>query len=230
MLAPLVEIASLRMLSTCARWGARSSSPIILTTSATISFISQPWASDGIVALPSNPSLFVSLGIAALIAWRIYRRVRRMVGRQRLSSVRPWITVSLFPVLIALPLLGSIPRPSSALALVVGVGLGAGLGIYGLRLTKFEETPAGLYYTPNAHLGIGLSLLFLGRVAYRAIRLYASEVPVTAPPVDFVRSPLTLLIFGTLAGYYVAYAIGLLRWRSRARLSNSPATSERPNG
>ena len=32
---------------------------------------------------------------------------------------------------------------------------------------------------------------------------------------DFARSPLTLAIFGTLAGYYVAYAIGLIRWARR---------------
>ena len=182
------------------------------------------------MAVPSNPSLLVSFGIAALIAWRIYARVRRMVGRQRLSNVRPWITVSLFPALIALLLLGSLPHPDSALALVAGVALGAGLGIYGLRLTKFEETPAGLFYTPNAHLGIALSLLFLGRVAYRSIQLYLSEAPLAAPQADVVRSPLTLLIFGTLAGYYIAYAVGLLRWRSRARLIDAPAISEPPSG
>ena len=28
-------------------------------------------------------------------------------------------------------------------------------------------------------------------------------------------SPLTMAIFGTLAGYYVTYAIGLLRWRAQ---------------
>ena len=28
-------------------------------------------------------------------------------------------------------------------------------------------------------------------------------------------NPLTMAIFGTLAGYYVTYAIGLLRWRAR---------------
>jgi len=28
-------------------------------------------------------------------------------------------------------------------------------------------------------------------------------------------SPLTMAIFGTLAGYYVSYAIGLLRWRAQ---------------
>ena len=32
-------------------------------------------------------------------------------------------------------------------------------------------------------------------------------------PGDFAASPLTLGIFGLLAGYYVTYAIGLVRWR-----------------
>lgn len=33
---------------------------------------------------------------------------------------------------------------------------------------------------------------------------------------DFTRSPLTLLIIGLVAGYYAAFAVGLLRWRRRA--------------
>jgi len=32
---------------------------------------------------------------------------------------------------------------------------------------------------------------------------------------DFVRSPLTLAVFGLLAGYYIGYAIGLARWHHR---------------
>jgi hypothetical protein len=32
---------------------------------------------------------------------------------------------------------------------------------------------------------------------------------------DFARSSLTLAVFGLLAGCYIAYAIGLLRWRLR---------------
>jgi hypothetical protein len=43
------------------------------------------------------------------------------------------------------------------------------------------------------------------------------------PPADFVRCPLTVAIFGTLAGYYVTYAIGLLRWRRRVRLAGAAA-------
>ncbi|MEP6874629.1 MAG: hypothetical protein ABI887_09695 [Burkholderiales bacterium] len=164
---------------------------------------------------PAHPPLFVSLGIAALVAWRIYARVRRMVGRQKLSRVRPWITVVLFPVLLAALLLGSLAHPGSTLALAGGAAVGIGLGVYGLRLTRFEATPEGVFYTPNAHLGVALSLIMVGRIAYRFAHLYLSGTMTTSAPDDFVRSPLTLVIFGTLAGYYVCYAIGLLRWRHR---------------
>jgi hypothetical protein len=182
------------------------------------------------MAVPSSPSLLVSFGFAALIAWRVYARFRRTVGRQRLSRVRPWITVTLFPVLLALLLLGSVAHPVSTLAIVGGAGLGAALGVYGIRLTRFEETPSGLFYTPNAHLGIALSLLFLGRVVYRIVQhYYFSDGAVGGPPSDFLRSPLTLLIFGTLSGYYVTYAIGLLRWRSRVASSAAFVAPAQPS-
>lgn len=168
------------------------------------------------MAIASPSSIAVSVGIAALIAWRVYRRVRRSIGRQRLSRVRPWLTVTLLPALVALLLLGSPFHPASAVALAAGISTGAALGFYGLRLTRFESTPSGLFYTPNAHLGIALSLLLLARIAYRVIQVYASDPPVSVPPADFVRSPVTLAIFGTLAGYYVTYAVDLLRWRGRA--------------
>ena len=55
----------------------------------------------------------------------------------------------------------------------MGAGLAAGalLGVFGLRRTTFEPTPQGLYYTPNAHLGIALSLLFIARIAYRLVEV-----------------------------------------------------------
>jgi hypothetical protein len=180
------------------------------------------------VALPTNPSLLFSFGIAALVAWRLYSRVRRMVGRQRLSSVRPWITLSVFSLLIALLLLGSIARPPSALAIVGGSVVGAALGVYGIRLTKFEATPAGLFFTPNAWLGIALSLLFLGRLTYRFAQFYSSDDGGGALPSDFMRNPLTLFIFGTLAAYYVIYAIGLIRRGRRLDAGSIAELPERP--
>lgn len=140
-----------------------------------------------------------------------------MVGRQKLSRVRPWITVVLLPTLVLGLLVATLAQPMDTLALVVGPAVGVALGLYGLRLTKFEDTPAGHFYTPNAHLGIALSLLLLGRIAYRFIQLFSMSAAARAAPQDFVQSPITLLIFGTLAGYYVSYAMGLLRWRLRLK-------------
>lgn len=169
------------------------------------------------MAMSGTPSMALSLGIAALIVWRVYSRVRRLIGRQQLKPVRPWITVTLFPLLGLALLLGSLAHPLTAASLGLGAAVGVGLGVYGLRLTRFEATPAGLFYTPNAHLGIALSLLFIGRIAYRAAQLFLLA-PAGAPPSTdaFMRSPWTLLIFGTLAGYYVCYAVGLLRWKHRS--------------
>ena len=173
----------------------------------------------------SHPAtLLLPAAIAALVAWRLYSRVRRMVGRQRLSKVRPWVTLCVFPLLIALLLVGSFSHPYVALALIGGVMVGVALGIYGLRLTKFEQTPEGLFYTPNAHLGIVLSLLLIGRIGYRAVQLYLLPGAMRDGTADFARSPLTLLIFGMLAGYYISYAVGLIRWRRK--ISNPPSTVE----
>ena len=159
--------------------------------------------------------MVVTLGFAALIAWRVYKRVRRLVGRQKLSGSRPWFTVTLFPLLLVVLAVGAAAHPLSLGCLAGGVVVGVGLGLYGTRLTRFEATPEGLFYTPNAHLGIALSLLFIGRMAYRffQILLLSGMAGMPNTPDDFARSPWTLLIFGMLAGYYVAYAVGLLRWK-----------------
>jgi hypothetical protein len=171
------------------------------------------------IDLAHPATLLVPAGIAALVGWRLYSRFKRMVGRQRLSRVRPWLTVCLFPLLAALLLLSAWAHPLAALGLVAGLGGGAVLGRYGLRLTQFEVTPLGLFYTPNVHLGMALSLLFAARVAYRVVQVSLVAGAGTQEASNaFVRSPLTLVIFGTLAGYYVAYAVGLLRWRKRAAL------------
>ena len=170
----------------------------------------------------SHPTaLLLPAGIAAFVGWRVYSRVKRLVGRQRLSRVRPWVTICLFPLLVALLLVASLAHPDALLGLISGVFAGAALGLCGLRLTRFEQTPGGLFYTPSAPLGIALSLLFIGRIAYRAVELYLAPAALRSDSAAFARSPLTLLIFGTLAGYYVAYAFGLLVWRHRVRLAAS---------
>ena len=159
--------------------------------------------------------LITVLLVVALVAWRLYARMRRMIGRQRLSTVRPWLTIVLFPLIVALVLTGSPLHPMTAVAVLAGAAIGIALGLLGTRLTKFEATPAGLFYTPNAHLGIALSLLLVLRLGYRFVTLQLDGRNFDPQSMQLGSSPLTMAIFGTLAGYYVTYAIGLLRWRAR---------------
>ena len=160
-------------------------------------------------------STITLLIVLPLLGWRFYMRFRRMVGRQRLSNVRPWITVTVFPALIALLAFFARSSPDRLGVLAAGLAGGAALGLFGLSKTRFESTPGGFFYTPNAHLGVALSLLFVGRVVYRFVTVLALNPGASQGTNTIAQSPLTLAIFGLLAGYYVAYAIGLIRWRSR---------------
>ena len=160
------------------------------------------------------PSTVATLVLVPLLVWRLWSLVRRMIGRQRLSRVRPWITLTVFPILVALLGYGAWHFHAERLWwLGGGLAAGALLGVYGLRLTKFEPTREGLFYTPNVHLGIALSLLFAGRILYRLVEAYVIGTTTNPWGADFARSTITLTVFGLLAGYYVAYAIGLVRWR-----------------
>ena len=177
-----------------------------------------------------NPSTITLLVVAPLLIWRLYSRIRRMIGRQRLSRVRPWITVILFPLLVLLLASAAYVRPERLLWLAGGLAAGGLLAVYGLRRTRFEATAQGLFYTPHAHLGIALSLLLVGRILYRLVQVYYVGSTAPSGTSDFARSPATLAVFGVLAGYYTAYAVGLLRWRDRVirekRAGEAKATSD----
>lgn len=80
-----------------------------------------------------HPSTITLVILMPLIAWRMYARVRKLVGRQRLSKIRPWITLAIFPlILVALGFLSRehIDRLSYLLG---GLVIGAGLAVYGLK-------------------------------------------------------------------------------------------------
>jgi hypothetical protein len=159
----------------------------------------------------------IAIAFMALIAWRMYGRIRRNIGRQTFKPVRPWITLVLFPVLTALLAYAARAMPLAQECLAGGIALGLALGVLGHRLTRFEATPEGMFYTPNAHIGIVLSAVLVARIAYRFMTNGFPGAASGAPPPSNPLTPLTLLIFGTLAGYYWAYAVGLLRWAFRVR-------------
>jgi uncharacterized membrane protein YecN with MAPEG domain len=162
-----------------------------------------------------SPSTVILIVLLLLIAWRVHARFRRLIGRQRLSKIRPRITLTIYPALTLLLCVAARSQPDRLWWLGAALGAGSLLGVFGLRRTRFEPTRKGLFYTPNAHLGIALLLLFVARIAYRFIEVYFLAPDVPHGLDDFARSSLTLSAFGLLAGYNIAYAIGLWRWRFR---------------
>ena len=165
-----------------------------------------------------NPSLITWLLLVPLIGWRMVVRFRRLTQRQRLSRIRPWITLTIFPLIVSMLAMtaflpGHEPQPWKLAWLVAGLAAGALLSLYGLKRTQFEAVKGeGLFYTPHAPLGIVLSSLFAIRVVWRLGDLLMHGPAASQGP-EFVLSPYTLAPVGLFAGYYIAYAIGLLAWR-----------------
>ncbi len=150
--------------------------------------------------------------VVSFVAWRVYVRVRRNIGRQPWQPKRLVGRAIFFGVVSALYALAILAtNPSMFTALLAGMALGAPLALWGLHLTEFSATPEGEYYTPNLWIGLTLTLLFASRLAYRMIGFYAGSISRDATAPAFFQSPLTIALFGLTAGYYVAYNMDIVR-------------------
>jgi hypothetical protein len=177
------------------------------------------------MAISAQPTSIVPVLFIALVAWRVLRRIRKNIGRQPLQPRRMIIRIVIFSVLIALMGILALRSTRTELGLGGGVLLGVVVGLVGLYLTRFEATADGHFYTPNTYIGVILSLLLVGRLAYRMGLLYSASQTAGPPSVDVFQSPLTLFLFGVLAGYYVAYYLGVFvrcRQLPRAVAGNVP--------
>jgi hypothetical protein len=147
--------------------------------------------------------------IVPLLAWRVYRRYRRNVGRQHYTARRNAVRIGFFALLATGVGLACLAYPPSLAGLAGGLLTGAALAWLGVRLTKFEPNHRdGHYYTPNTYLGVGLTLLLAGRITYRIFQLYLAP-SLANPAAGVFHSPLTLYILGVTSGYYIAYYTGL---------------------
>jgi hypothetical protein len=172
------------------------------------------------------PADFSQIGpylFAALVVLIVYRRLRRSFGRQPLRPRR----MTLRMIFLALLACTFAPLALHSIqylgAEVTGAALGVALGMWGAERTRFQLYQDKLHYVPHTYAGIAVTLLVLGRLAYRGIQAYtgphlgqvASMDPSHAyAPSSMVRSPLTAGIFFVLAGYYLCY-YGLVLWKSK---------------
>ena len=154
--------------------------------------------------------------LVPLLVWRVYKRLQRMMTRTESHVWQHWTLLLACMLFIVV---GAINVRDNALALATlaaGVLGGIWAGVLGLKLSRFQRTREGFFYTPHRQLGVLVALLFIARVMYRGLELYVnSRAPVPQPLSNaaFMENPLTTLSFGLATAYYAWYGYGLLRWR-----------------
>ncbi len=177
-----------------------------------------------------HANIIVLILVAALIGVRIYLRVRRAFGRQRVHPRRLTARVAFFAFFGLVSILLASPDARTLATLLAGGASGAVLGHLGLRHTRFESTPEGRFYTPHTYIGLTVTVSFLVWIVYDYLDVYHQLAVATAanphgapmPP----ESPLTFAISGAFIAYYFAYSLGVLR-RSRQPAITPPASETR---
>jgi hypothetical protein len=166
----------------------------------------------------------VAIAVVPLVLWRMVSRVRRLTTRQRSKTWRHRTTLVFFPVLLAaLGYFAVATNPKSLAGMAAGLVAGALLGRAAIARTQFEQQGDDFYFKPFAPIGLAMSALVIGRMGWRGYELWTARN--ATDHVQFIASPLTLLVVGILAGYYISFALGLLAWRNRTAPQASPASS-----
>ena len=100
-----------------------------------------------------NLTTLALLVLTPFLVWRVYSRLRTMMARQRSIVSRHWTGLGVFLAMVLVPASELVSKPAMLGWLVLGTAAGIGYGVWGLKLTRFEDTDEGYYFTPNARLG-----------------------------------------------------------------------------
>jgi hypothetical protein len=159
-----------------------------------------------LAALPSLTPILATAGIG----WLYYRRIRRQFGRQPWrTGARFWFRVVLLSLLLVALLAAGATLAGGPLAVAGGLVAGALLGMFALLHTHVEQVDGARWYTPNPWIGGALSLLLIGRLAWRWQQDFAAGATSAQQ-----ASPLTLAFAAALVAFYLVNTTGLA-WRMR---------------
>ncbi|MGH8061249.1 MAG: hypothetical protein ACREO7_04450 [Pseudoxanthomonas sp.] len=163
-----------------------------------------------VAALPALTPYLATAGIG----WLYYRRIRRSFGRQAWQPGRTIARLVLVSLVAVALVFAAIYLPHTGLGIGIGALMGVVLGGFGLKHTHAQVIEGQRYYTPNPWIGGALSVLLLGRLAWRWSQgAFIGGAGQSAQQ----ASPLTMAIAATLIAYSLVYSIGLvLRMRQLA--------------
>ena len=167
------------------------------------------------------PLLIVPLLILVLLGLWLLLLPLSLWQRYRLGKARrkawPWLVklnswALLFSVIVFLAsmALTALWWPGALGYALAGLGIGLVVGVLGLRLSRFENTAQGFFYTPNPWLALGLTLLVAARIAMGFVEIWrywqGRETLSIIPVLDHAS---LFAVAGLLIGYYFSYTWGL---------------------
>lgn len=158
--------------------------------------------------VPLLPLLVPLLLVQRYRMGKARRKGRRWAAR--LSLILLTFSCLLFFTAVALT---NIWAPRAFALSLVGLGAGVVLGLVGLRLTRWEESPRAIYYTPNRWLVLFITLAVTARLLYAiwkawtAWRLHGAD----SSWLSAAGLPGSLAVGAMVLGYYLSYHAGLYR-------------------
>ncbi|MEK0313297.1 hypothetical protein [Cohnella sp. 56] len=152
-----------------------------------------------------------------LVAFIMYRRIRRTVGFQLLRPRRLQVRIGIFSVIGIILIAAGFVHPIVLAADAAGLVLGGVLAWFAIRHSIVERRADGLYYRTHIVIESAVIALFIGRIAYRLLfAMQSTQDAVNAGGQadtlqQYGRDPWTAAIFFILIAYYAGYYIYVLR-------------------
>ncbi|WP_269792687.1 hypothetical protein [Stenotrophomonas sp. Iso1] len=144
--------------------------------------------------------------MTAGFGWLYYRRIRRHFGWQPWRPVRNSVRIVLLSVLGLLLAWGATYMRHAAPGMMIGAVTGIALGVFGLKYTRISPRDGRPGYTPNPWIGGVLSIVLVGRLAWRWYNGAFSQGMMQG---GGSVSPLTMGLVAALLSYGLVQAVGL---------------------
>ncbi len=172
---------------------------------------------------------FVLLALTGVILLSLALRYRagtvRRQARPWVAKLNVWMTSLSVVFFLSFTFLLSFWIGSAFRFALIGMGIGGTLGLLGLALTRWENRPEALFYTPSRWLAFLIVFAIAARVVYGWWR---ATHPGSSAPGDqhwlstASGTQLSLAIAAGLIGYYLVYSIGV---RLKIAMASRPSES-----
>lgn len=160
--------------------------------------------------------VFVLLALAGVVLLSLALRYRagtaRRQARRWVASLSVWMTSISAIFFLSFSSVLSFWLHAAFQFALIGMALGAILGLLGLAITRWENKPEGLFYTPSRWLALIVTLAIAARFLYgwwRATHFGSNASDGQHWVIAATGPQLSLAVAGALIAYYLMYSIGV---------------------